>query len=398
MSNNELEISNAAKLLGIHGLEAGFLIPTATGMDKGIMDATWPLREYLKRTGFHDFSTQGQGIESKRILPIHLIHSTTDVIGKISLYRPNTKNGDPRLWISKLSTFANPSDLLALIVDSGELFVINCTQLNLSELLIDASTPLGQIAARLNTKEPVAKELLGKLKSIASMGYIQTMRSGDTGVGYTLETLLSISANSRKTPDYDGIELKSARLSKKSRSNHSPRTTLFSLVPNWELSPCNPQVTLKKFGYIDPATARLQLYCSVDINQNSLGFKLDPRFFNDSLVTVNSKHVSGGEDVFLWCMENLRKSFTEKHHETFWIKAKAIGGGAQERFHYVEARHTRNPPLATFERLLATGGICVDLTMSEKTSSKVRDHGYLFRVYGRYFDELFPEAGVYSLV
>ena len=37
-----------------------------------------------------------------------------------------------------------------------------------------------------------------------------------------------------------------------------------------------------------------------------------------------------------------------------------------EHFHFVEARHTRNPPLSTFERLLASGGICVDLTMSEK--------------------------------
>ena len=315
----------------------------------------------------------------------------------MSMYRPESKLGDPRLWIYKLPTFADPGDLLALIVDSGELFVVNCDRVNLTDLLSDESTPLGQIAARLNTKAPAAAELLEMLKTIGSRGYIQTQRAGDTGVGYTLETLLGIRANSRKAPDFKGIELKSGRLARR-KTGPSPRTTLFSQTPAWNISPHSAQSALESYGYMDHETKRLQLYCSVDTRVNSLGFKLTPRSAGDHLATVNSKLIPQGEDVFLWGMDQLRKSFTEKHRETFWIKARTIGSSTKELFHYVEARHTRNPPLSTFERLLASGGICVDLTMSQKMSSKVRDHGYLFRVYGASFDELFPEAGVYSLI
>lgn len=387
-------ISAFATLFGRFAVEAGFLIPTQTGMGKGIMDATWPLREYLSRTHFHDFNSQGQGGAAKRVVSIGVIQAGKAVEGKISLYRPKTKQGDPRIWIYGLPKFADSGDLLALIVESGKLLVVNCFKEDVEGLLTDESTLLGKIAARANAIVPTATELLEKLRNIGSMGYVQTLRPGDTGVGYTLETLLGIRANSSKDPDFKGIELKSGRL----RRTPAPRTrtTLFSQIPDWKISPHTAQSALEKFGYMDSKKNRLQLYCSVDTTVNSLGFKLDPRSAGDHLVAVNSKLTP--EDVFMWCMDQLRRSFSEKHRETFWVRARAEGRSAAERFHYVQASHTRNPTLSTFERLLATGGICVDLTMSAKLSSKVRDHGYLFRVYGRSFNELFPEVASHSLV
>ena len=75
----------------------------------------------------------------------------------------------------------------------------------------------------------VSDELLSKLEKISNKGFIRSMRTGDTGVGFTLETLLGIPANSSKTPDYKGIEIKSSRTRNK-------KDTLFSMVPNWKLS------------------------------------------------------------------------------------------------------------------------------------------------------------------
>ena len=49
---------------------------------------------------------------------------------------------------------------------------------------------------------------LDKIKSINNEGWIKSLRRGDTGVGYTLETKLGIKANSKKKPDYKGIEIK----------------------------------------------------------------------------------------------------------------------------------------------------------------------------------------------
>ena len=390
-------ISAVATQLGRYGIEAGFVIPTATAMGKGIMDATWPLREYLARTGFHDFRTQGQGGSSKRVVPVRIIQTSGVVAGEMSMYRPETKKGDPRIWIYSLPKYASPNDLMALIVDGNQLYAVNATRENLAGLLSDASSPLGQLAARLNTHGPVAAELLKKLQAIGSQGYVPSLRAGDTGIGYTLETLLGIQANSNQAPDYHGIELKSGRMGSRKKAASARHVTLFSKIPEWEKSPYSARRALETFGYRDEKTNRLQLFCSVDAKVNSLGFKLEPRSEDDQLVNVNMNRIPGGEDVFLWVMAALRKSFADKHRETFWIGARTKNVSDVEHFHFIEARHTRNPPLSTFERLLASGGICVDLTMSEKGTSAVRDHGYLFRVYGSCFGELFPEVGVYPL-
>ncbi len=60
------------------------------------------------------------------------------------------------------------------------------------------------------------------------MGFIRTMRTGDTGIGYTCESLLGIQANNATTPDFKGIEIKTKR-----DNRQSNRTTLFSKTPDW---------------------------------------------------------------------------------------------------------------------------------------------------------------------
>ena len=54
-----------------------------------------------------------------------------------------------------------------------------------------------------------------KLREIKSMGYVQTLRKGPTGIGYTLETLMGIRETNKPRQDftYQGkrVELKSHR-------------------------------------------------------------------------------------------------------------------------------------------------------------------------------------------
>ena len=388
----------AAKLLGRYGIEAGFIIATETAMAKSIIDATWPLREYLARTGFHDYRQQPKGTLAKRIVPIQIIQESGMTEGKMSLYRPETKDGDPRLWIYDFPRYANAGDLIALTVQGSHLYAINCTRVNLSDQLANPKTFLSLLAKQLDVHAATASHLLAKLKTIGAMGFIPTMRPGDTGIGYTLETLLGIAANSSSCPDFHGIELKSGRMGLLKKTATGRHVTLFAKTPEWDLGLYSARQALERFGYRDAKTARLQLFCSVDAKiTNTLGFKLDARSDDDRLVNVNTRFNAKGEDVFLWVLGTLRSSFAAKHRETFWVGADSKKVGATEHFHFVQARHTRNPPISTFERLLANGGICVDLTMSEKGKAAVRDHGYLFRVYGSCFDELFPEVSTYSL-
>ena len=130
----------------------------------------------------------------------------------------------------ELKSHADENDLVAIIGSGGKLIAINCRRTNLEKLLADtASAFWAYYKVTTRALPPEAAELASKLTEICSRGFVQTLRAGDTGVGYTLETLLGIAANSSKSPDYKGIEIKSGR----SRSVARGRTTIISLVPNW---------------------------------------------------------------------------------------------------------------------------------------------------------------------
>ena len=88
--------------------------------------------------------------------------------------------------------------------------------------------------------------LLAKIKEVNKKGWIKTLRKGDTGVGYTLETELGIKANSNQKPDFHGIEIKAFR-----KRSIGKLVTLFSQVPNWKKSNTNRSEVLSEYGYLD---------------------------------------------------------------------------------------------------------------------------------------------------
>jgi hypothetical protein len=165
---------------------------------------------------------------------------------------------------------------------------------------------LGKIASTAEMSGNAA-ELLGKLKEIAARGPVESMRAGPTGVGFTLESLLGIPANSKTTPDYKGIELKSERIKNwEGRTATSPRITLFSKSPMRGGTGYMPLEALRQFGYINKSKNRLQLYCSVDSSTwNSLGFRVSHEPYRDTIAIKNNRRKEPAEEVFLWQMEVL---------------------------------------------------------------------------------------------
>ena len=56
--------------------------------------------------------------------------------------------------------------------------------------------------------DPALTELLGKFDKVKDQGWIDTLREGDTGIGYTFESLLGIRENNDQKADFKGIEIK----------------------------------------------------------------------------------------------------------------------------------------------------------------------------------------------
>ena len=87
------------------GAKVAFLVPTPTGYEKSIMDAVGSVRELLKSSGLHDYESQEQGQEHKRIVKSFFVNSYALIETTASLYRPTTKHGDPRIWFSGLKKY-----------------------------------------------------------------------------------------------------------------------------------------------------------------------------------------------------------------------------------------------------------------------------------------------------
>jgi len=109
--------------LGGNKIEAGFLIPTKTGLDKGIFDATKDLRSFFLKNNIHDYENYPHG--EIRKIPAQLITDHGTFSTKVSLYRPNNKKPFPRLWISSIKNHAKANDLLVFRVFNNILFIIN---------------------------------------------------------------------------------------------------------------------------------------------------------------------------------------------------------------------------------------------------------------------------------
>ena len=183
-------------------------------------------------------------------------------VSRVSLYRPKTKQGDPRIWFSGLPVFAEADDMLAVTAHDGGLAVINLTRTDVSRI-VDQRIPgplLELIDALSRDATSVAQELLEKLKAIAAGGLVRSVmpERADTAIGRTLEHALGIQINSRREPDYKGIELKSYR--RAARASRENRKTLFARVANWELSKFkSSREILETFGY--DRGEDFKLYC-----------------------------------------------------------------------------------------------------------------------------------------
>lgn len=375
-------------------IDVSFLVPTKTGLKKSIMDATEQVRYHLREAKIHDYDAQPQGKGAKVKLPA-IIYSKGEIVPvECSLYRPKAKDGDPRIWFYGLKKYALPTDLLALIESNKGLVVINCSQSNLEELLeLNNRLFWDNIKPPLTSISDTALELLDKMKAVAGQGYIKTLRSGTTGVGYTLETLLGIAANSSRKPDYKGIEIKSYRAGH-GRSN---KRDLFACVPNWSLSNLkSSRDIVYKRGRYKEERSRWQLYHTIDaVKANSYDLLLE---VNDDY--LHQGHVGNGkfERDVTWEMAELVRRLSNKHSQTFWVAASTRGRGESEEFQYMSVNYTVEPDLLKMQVMLEAGEITVDYLIFELSEGSVRDKGYKFKIKPKYLELLFKSKGRFELV
>lgn len=388
LTNEEI---SRVKELSNNSIPFTLIEPTKTALEKSIIDATAPVRLFLQEQNIHDYNSQQQGTENKiNIEETFILTKDEQIKSNTSLYRPNTKKGDPRIWFKNLPKYSNANDIFAITYLNSCIYLFNITQLDILEILKGEDSPIKKLAKSfLDNSNNIADELLGKLREIVREGAIKAIRTGDTAIGHAIESALGIEQNSSKKPDYKGIELKSSRAQKITRKN------LFAQVSDWGKSKFkSSEEILNKFGY--QRGSDFKLYCTVSSKVvNSQGLSLKTNLEKDLLIEYSNKLEIG--EFAVWTLTNLKSRLLEKHNETFWIDAESELIDGIEHFHLKKVLYTKKPDSYIFQLLLEQGEITIDHLIKKNEHGKVIEKGPLFKISKKGFTVLFPEPIEYNL-
>lgn len=378
---------------------------TATGLKKSILDATTPMRTYFKENNVHDYALQNKGQDNKVIIKTYILTEYKEIETQTSLYRPETKDGDPRLWIYRLKETTEADDIHAIIAPTPtSLFVINLTKVDIVKCcessLVNPIQDL--ISVFYHSSNLISNELLAILRSYENQ-WIDTDLRADTAIGRQVEALLGIDMNASKLPDYKGIELKSFR-----SQRPSIKKNLFCKVPDWDLSHLKSGAEIvDKYGYMSGGikSYRNTLYCKAPNSQN---LRLNMNYPDDLLEIEEDKIIGENQfkkiaDVAVWRLQTLHECLLTKHHETFWIEVDTrIGDQGQEQFMFNKIEHTRNPIVSQFDILLEQSMITVDLLLGrpkvdlETGKPKKGGDAVSFKIKKSAAGLLFPDSTLYS--
>lgn len=395
---NAFETKNV-KFLVDKQVEFATIQITETGLKKSILDATAPVRAYFKEKNIHDYETQLQGPEHKRVVDTYILTEEKQHQAKTSLYRPVTKKGDPRLWVNKVRDveFLRANDIFAFIAHRGVLFTINLTTVNIEKVCMSPiDTPLKDLIFEISCrKTSISNELLELIKDRMS-DWMPAEILADTGIGRTVESVLGIDMNPSKRPDYKGIELKSHREASKVRN------TLFTQAPEWAISRLKSgRAIVEEYGYIPDGYIHKSLHVTLTANRpnpQGLGLLVQPQLGileadEFARIALDDGSFRKINDVAAWQLINLHERLLTKHHETFWIEAETKKESGQEYFRVSQILHTKNPITSQFDVLLDQGQITVDFLLCRDSGGDT----YSFKINGKARHLLFPQSETYRL-
>jgi len=221
------------------------------------------------------------------------------------------------------------------------------------------------------------KEIIKRLSKIKKLGYVKSMRSGPTGIGYTLETLLKIKENNISSPDFGEIELKSQR------EKHAGMTTLFTFNNKAWVTP--PLDAIKKYGSKDK-DGRKGMYYTMGMKPNSAGLFL---YVDDATVSVRN---IDGSIVAVWQLAEIEKRFESKVKNVLLIKAKVEERDGIEYFLFDRARLlSGGTSQAILKNQFENEQLLVDLRLHDK-GTMARNHGTGFRVFENNLENLYEKV------
>jgi len=217
-------------------------------------------------------------------------------------------------------------------------------------------------------------DFITEFSRIKASGWIKTHRSGNTGIGKTLEDLLEIPENNLQEPDFGEYELKSGR------KNSSSMLTIITKSPQ----PAKSNTYLRlKYGYSSEAYDNNEKVLHSTLNATSFtriagtGHELKIGFDNNNIFLQSRTDI---ENIF-WPKEELKRKFESKiKNKIVYVKADCRNSGLNEEFHFDEAYLVYGFSYERLVELIEQGKIYIDLRIGQYPDGRTHDHGTGFRI------------------
>lgn len=236
--------------------------------------------------------------------------------------------------------------------------------------------------------ESILEEFKREFKKVKAMGFIDSKRFHDTGIGKTAEDLLGVIENNKTSADYKGlIELKSAR------ELSEAMVTLFTKSPD-------PRginnVIRKTFGYYDEEFRDMKIlhttFSADKFNRckAKYGFLLDIDFTKKKIfIKVKNLETDAIDNSLtaFYPFEKLRDIIEHKCKYIIFIVADRKKEGGKELFKFNKAVLLSELSFDNFLKFLGQGIIKYDFRLgvyrtskNPKQIGKTHDHGSGFRI------------------
>lgn len=367
---------------------------TNTMLKKNIIDASEEMRLFLKAENIVNFEEIVQG--EKRMRDSTILLSESPVLTKISFYRPKTKSGDPRFWIYKFGHYVDSSTLIYFTVYEDRIVAIPLIDHP------DFNRKMKTYFGDNEKEEQIVKRFRDKISIVAKSGWVMSVspyKLNDKDIGETLERELGIQINNLKTPDFEGeIEVKGKKINSKTKD------TLFSMVPNWEISTVKSSNEMAlTYGYEDREYEGYKaLFVTVGQKPNAQGLFLEVDEVNEK---IHQKCLIGDEilEVCSWEFKDIMQRLYDKHPKTMWVVAEHTLINSMVYFKYIKVEYSRDPIFTQFLYLVQEGVITFDWRRRADVGAKVKlssskiDYGQGFRIDPKNRKLLFGEVVDFEL-
>lgn len=221
-----------------------------------------------------------------------------------------------------------------------------------------------------------------RIYEIHDMGYIETHRSGNTGIGKTLEDLLNIQENNREDADLQdlGIEIKSAR------NQSDSMLTLFTKEPPRSEREFWYRDMIKEIGYIDDKGRRALKSTIYHEQPNNQGLYTDI-----DAKSIGIIHKDRGTCA-RYPIEVIEDKVKSRFPSLLMVDADRKRENGKEMFHYTDATLYEGFSFKEFRRLIEESKCVVELRMHMKENGGVRNRGTGWRLKSdKYLTDIFSD-------